>query len=357
MQAVRGATCAADISGAARNVSLWVVLSLLVFFRLPATAQDSVSIVGAGGSVTLPLFNKWAKDFNKINPSVQMRYQSMGTVEALKLIYASPNEVGKSDFSGGEIILTEKERTEGNLIQLPLVTIAIVPFYNLPNQPQLKFSGDLLAQIYLGHIKNWNAPQIAKLNPGVVLPAMPIKVIHRTPGKGSSFIFTDFLSKVSAEFRNQIGRSPSPTWPVGESAERSSDMIDKVKGETGALGYVELQYALTSDLPIGLVQNAAGKFVKASNESINAAGKSIEAPQWNKFAASLTNAPGANSFPITSFSWIYVRASSPPSKRKTALISLLRFLYTDGQQVVSEGGYSELPPQLLHKIVVKLGTL
>lgn len=353
----RCATCAADSSAAARNVGVWLVLSLGLFLRLPATAQDSVSIVGAGGSVTLPLFKTWAQDFNKINRSAQMQYQAMGTVEALKLIYGTPNEIGKADFSGGEVILSEKERTEGKLIQLPLVTIAIVPLYNLPNQPQLKFSGDLLAQIYLGHVKNWNAPQIAKLNPGVVLPAIPIKVIHRTPGKGSSFIFTDFLSKVSAEFRNQIGRSPSPNWPVGDSAERSSDMVDKVRDEIGALGYVELQYALTSKLPIGLVQNAAGNFVKASDATINAACKSMEAPQWNDFAMSLTNAPGADSFPIISFSWIYLRSGSPASKRKEVLISVLRFIYTDGQQVVSEQGYAALPPQLLDKIRTKLRTL
>lgn len=357
MQPGRSGTCAADVGGRARNIGLSLVLSLVLLFGLPAMAQDSVSIVGTGGSLTLPLFTKWAQDFNKINPSVQMQYQSMGSVEALQLIYASPNEVGKSDFSAGEVMLNEKDHKEGNLTELPVVTIAIVPFYNLPNHPQLKFSGELLAQIYLGNVKEWNAPQIAKLNPGIALPAMPIKVIHRAPGKGSSFILTDFLSKVSPEFRSKIGRSPSPNWPVGESAERSGDMVETVKSEAGALGYVELEYALTSNLPIGLVQNAAGKFVKASDASINAACESIEAPQWNKFATSLTNAPGADSFPITSFSWIYVRASSPPSKRKTALVSLLRFIYTDGQKIVPERGYVQLSPQLLDKIRLKLGTL
>lgn len=356
MQTVGWVTRAGD-TYALRNAGLWLALGLVLFFKLPATAQESLSIVGAGGSVSQPLFNQWAKDFNRLNRSTQMQYQAMGTDEALKLIYAAHNEIGKADFTGGEVILTDKQLTEGNLLQLPLVTIAIVPFYNLPNQPQLKFSGDLLAQIYLGRIKNWNDPQIAKLNPGVTLPAIPIKVIHRPPGKGSSFIFTDFLSKASTEFRNQIGRSSSPNWPVGEPAERSSDMVNKVKSETGALGYVELQYALTSNLPIGLVQNATGRFVQASDASINAACKSIEAPQWNKFGVSLTNAPGADSFPITSFSWIYLRSASPPSRRKEALIGLLRFIYTDGQQTVNQQGYAGLPPQLLDKIRVKLGTL
>src|SRR5262249_46937241 len=229
MQTGRSVTLAADISGRARTIGLWLVLGLVLFFRLPAMAQESVSIAGAGGSVTLPLFTKWGQDFNQINPSVQMQYQSMGSVDALKLIYGSQTEMGKSDFSAGELPLTEQDHKEGNLIELPVITIAIVPFYNLPNHPQLKFSGELLAQIYLGNIKTWNAPQIAKLNPGIALPAIPIKVIHRAPGKGSSFIFTDFLSKVSPEFRNKLGRSPSPKWPVGDTAERSGDMVEKVK--------------------------------------------------------------------------------------------------------------------------------
>lgn len=353
----RRVNCSREISVNPGNLALWLMVNLLALFTVSAAAQDSINLVGAGGSVTLPLFEKWGQGFNRINHSVRMQYQSMATAEGIKLIYGSQAELGKSDFSAGEIILTEKERREGNLIQLPVVTIAIVPCYNLPNQPQLKFTGELLAQIYLGHVKSWNAPQIAKLNPGVALPSITIKVVYRPAGTGSNFIFTDFLSKVSPEFRSRIGHTASPKWPVGESAEHSSNVVAKITGEIGSLGYVELQYAQGAGLSTGLVQNAAGKFVQASDASINAACRSIQAPEWNRFSASLTNAPGADSFPIASFSWIYLRADSPASKRKAALISLLQFIYTNGQQVLSEQGYAALPPPLLDRIKTRIATL
>jgi len=340
-----------------RKLWLLILTALFLFSALPATAQEKILLVGAGSTVPLPLYNKWAQDFNKAGRGVQMQYQALGTSEGIKLIYGSQDELGKTDFSAGEVMLTEKERQDGNLLELPVVMIAIVPFYNLPNVPDLKFSGELLAQIFMGHIKTWNAPQIARLNPGVTLPNMPIKVVYRPGGKGSNYVLSDFLSKTSPEFRAQIGRSPSPKWPVGEPAERSSDMVDKVRGEAGAIGYVELQYALNSGLPIGLVQNASGKFVKASDSSIDAACKAVEAPDWGRFSAPLTNAPGADSFPITSFSWLYLRAASPASKRRAALLTLLNWIYTDGQGLAAAQGYSELPPQLRDKVLAKISSL
>lgn len=355
---VRSVSCPADTSSRTRKIGLIFVLGLLVFsFTLPAVAQSSVSLVGAGSTVPLPLYNKWSQDFNKVNHSIQMQYQPLGTSEGIKLISGSREELGKTDFSAGEVLLSDKEKSDGNLIELPAVIIGIVPLYNLPGNPQLKFTGELLAQIFLGHVKNWNAPQIAKLNPGVSLPNLPIEVVYRPGGKGTNYVLTDFLSKTSPEFRTQIGRTASPKWPVGVPAERSSDMVDRVKSQNGALGYVELQYASSSGLGYGLVQNAAGKFVKASDASITAACRSVEAPEWNKFAASLTNAPGADAYPITSFSWLYLRSSSSDVKRRAALMNLLNWIYSNGQQVADAQGYSELPPPLLEKIKSRVSSL
>lgn len=330
---------------------LWMVLSV------PARAQDSVSLVGAGSTVPFPLYSKWSQEFNKVNHNVQMQYQPMGTSEGIRLISGSKEELGKTDFSAGEVLLTEQERESGQLIQLPAVIIAIVPIYNLPGRPELKFSGELLAQIFLGHVKTWNAPQIARLNPGVSLPALPIRVVYRPGGKGSNYVFSDFLSKTSPEFRAQIGRSASPKWPVGVPAERSSDMADKVKGVPGAMGYVEVQYALDAGLPIGMVENASGKFIKATETTVDAACKAVEAPDWKKFSSSLTFAPGADSYPIASFSWLYLRSSSSDHRRRAALVSLLKWIYGNGQEVANAKGYFELPGQLLDSVKTKVESL
>lgn len=338
-------------------LSLWLLLVLLATLSWFGLAQESVSLVGAGSTVPLPLYNKWAQEFNKLNHAVQMQYQPLGTSEGIKLISGSKEQLGKTDFSAGEVLLTEKEREDGNLIQLPAVIIGIVPVYNLPGHPQLKFSGDLLAQIFLGRIKTWNAPQISALNPGVSLPALAVKVVYRPGGKGTNYVLTDFLSKTSSDFRSEIGRSASPKWPVGDPAERSSDMVEKVKGGTGSIGYVELQYAVSGGLSIGLVQNPAGKFIKASGETILAACRAVEAPGWDKFAVSLTNAPGADSFPITSFSWLYLRTVSADHRRRGALISLLNWIFSNGQRIATQEGYTQLPTQLLEKLKARAKTL
>lgn len=341
-----------------RYALLGLLLTFLpAWFAQPVLAQNSVSLVGAGSTVPLPLYSKWAQEFNKANHTVQMQYQPLGTSEGIKLVAGSKEELGKADFGAGEVVLSDKEREQDHLLELPAVIIGIVPIYSLPGNPQLKFTGDLLAQILLGNIKTWNAPAIARLNPGTSLPSIPIKVVFRPGGKGTNYVLTDFLSKTSAEFHAQIGRTASPKWPVGESAERSADMVNRVKDQPGALGYVELQYALAAGLSIGLVQNQAGKFIKGSEESMLAACRAIEAPEWNKFAASMTNAPGADSFPITSFSWLYVRTGSGDARRRAALFSLLNWIFSSGQQVATQLGYTPLPPQLREKIQARVNDL
>jgi phosphate transport system substrate-binding protein len=235
--------------------------------------------------------------------------------------------------------------------------MGLVPIYNVPGvHEELRFSGRLLAQIYMGEVKTWNAPQIAQLNPNVILPDLPIKVVHRTAGKGTNYIFTDFLSKTSPRFREQVGQSISPNWPVGVATERMSDMADKVRSEPGSIGYAELQYARDNNISFGSVQNAAGKFVKASPTTLTAACSAVESPSWDKFSASLTNAPGADSYPLTSFSWAYVRTSSENSRRRLALVNLLNWILTKGQQMVP-AGYSPLPTPMLANVKSKANSM
>jgi phosphate transport system substrate-binding protein len=318
-----------------------------------AKAQNAVVVVGSGSSVPAPLYNRWAQEFDRRSPNLQMRYLPVGTGEGIKQI-----SHGAGDFAAGEAQLTEQERKEGGLIELPVVLIGIVPIYNLPDiHQELRLSGEVLAGIFLGDIKTWNASQIVKLNPEITLPNLQIQVINRPAGKGSNYVFTDFLSKVSSKFRAQVGVTPSPKWPVGEPAERSSDMAEKVKNNLGSIGYVEYQYAVKNNIPQAAVLNSAGKFVKASTESMAAACKAIEAPRWTGFSASLANAPGADSFPVTSFTWIYLRTSSSDSSRASGLSDLLNWIYTDGQQYAIQEGYSELPPPLLAAVRKKVKEL
>jgi phosphate transport system substrate-binding protein len=346
--------CAQGRSGSCLHSQIWL-LFLLTFAMCnsPAKAQSSIVLVGSGSSVPAPLYSRWTQEYGKRNANIQIRYLPIGTSEGIKEISR-----GASDFGAGEAQLTEKQRKEGSLTELPVVLIGIVPIYNLPELHQeLRLSGDVLAEIFLGEVKMWNAPQIAKLNPDVTLPNLPIQVINRPAGKGSNYVFTDFLAKVNSKFRSEVGVSPSPKWPVGEPAERSSDMADKVKNTSGAIGYVEYQYAVKAGIPQAAVLNPAGRYVKASMETIAAACDAAEEPRWNNFSASLTNVSGADSYPITSFTWIYLRTPGSDSARAAALSDLLEWIYSDGQLSAAQEGYSALPAQLLAAVRKKAKAL
>jgi phosphate transport system substrate-binding protein len=336
------------------SLLIWLLSILTVGLHIvPAEAQNALVLVGSGSSVPAPLYNRWTQEYGKRDPNLQMRYLTVGTSEGIKQI-----SHGAGDFGAGEAQLTEKERKEGDLIELPVVLVGIVPIYNLPDiRQELRLSGEVLAGIFLGEVKMWNALQIAKLNPGMDLPSLPIQVVNRPAGKGSNYVFTEFLSKASAKFRAEVGTTPSPKWPVGTPAERSSDMADKVKNNPGSIGFVEYQYAVKGNISYAAVLNAAGKFVKVSEKSIVAACEAAEAPRWTSFSASLTNTPGADSYPITSFTWIYLRTGMSASARAVAMGNLLEWVYTDGQQFAAQEGYAELPAPLLAAVRKKIKTL
>ncbi|MGC1372188.1 MAG: phosphate ABC transporter substrate-binding protein PstS [Candidatus Sulfotelmatobacter sp.] len=316
-----------------------------------AEGQTATVLVGSGSTVPAPLYARWSQEYGKRNSGIQTRYLSVSTNEGIKQI-----SHGAGDFAAGEAQLTEKERKEDGFVEMPVVLISIVPIYNLPGVDQeLRLSAEVLAGIFLGEIKMWNAPQIARLNPNIALPNLAIRVIIRPAGKGSNFVFTDFLSKANSRFRAQVGVTASPKWPVGTPTERSSDMADNVRNTPGSIGYVEYQYAVKKNIPDAAVLNSAGNFVKASPESLAAACQAVEAPRWNNFSASLTYAGGANSFP--SFTWIYLQTSSRFSARRFALHDLLSWIYSDGQRYATQEGYSELPAPLLAALRKKVDEL
>jgi len=318
-----------------------------------AVSQQTIAIVGTGSTVPAPLVSKWTEAYNQHNPSVQLKYLASSTSDGIAAMSR-----GVGDFAAGEVPLTAKQRAQGKLVEIPAVVIAIVPIYNVPGvQKELRFSGEALAEIFLGKIKSWDSPVLAKSNPGVHLPELPIKVIRRSPGKGSNYILTEFLSKVSPAFRSQVGTSASPKWPAGRNVERSSDMVSVVMSEPGSIGYVEAQYAIEAQVPFGWVLNSAGHFVKASPESLSEACRAVEAPAFDKFFASLTNPPGANSFPITSFDWLYLHTKMEDPKRSAAVAAFLEWLLSDGQRIAAQAGYSELPTPLRAKINARLHNL
>jgi len=329
---------------------LLTAIAIILNISHPICQAQSVVLVGVGSSVPLPLYTKWAEEYNKRNPRLQMRYLPLGTIEGIK-----EAAHGSGDFGAGEALLDAKQRTEGKLTEIPAALIGIVPIYNLPGvHEELRFSGELMADIFLGRVKSWNSPAIAKLNPGVLLPDLRIEVVYRPAGKGSNYVFTAFLSKASAQFRSEIGTTASPKWPVGVAAERSADMAEKVKSDAGSIGYVELEYANTMNLQQGLVQNPSGAFVKASNKTIAAACETVESPNWDRFSASLIDAPGANSYPITSFTWIYLPTDTRDAGRAAAMADLLQWIFGNGQRLAVDLNYPVLPPALLNKIQAKV---
>jgi phosphate transport system substrate-binding protein len=298
----------------------------------------------------MPLYKRWIQEFNQQNAHIQVDYLPLGTGEGLKEV-----SNGKADFGAGEVPPVANEQ---GMIALPMALIGIVPIFNLPGvHSELHFSADLLAQIFLGEIKTWNAPQLARLNPDIQLPALPIKVVYRPAGKGSNYVLTELLSKNNAAFRTRIGVSASPKWPVGTAAERSSDMADKVSAESGSIGYVELQYAVEHKVAFGAILNPAGKFVLASSETLTAACDGAEPPRWNNLTASLANAAGADAYPGSSFTWIYVRKDFGDPARLAALSEFLRWMVTEGQQTATEDGYAKLPSQLVPVVDARIKSL
>jgi phosphate transport system substrate-binding protein len=319
----------------------------------PAQAQTPVTLVATGSSLPEPLYVAWGDAYHAQHPETQLRYLPEGTSESARKILA-----GVGDFGGGDAPTSENELKHAAIpvLELPTILIGIAIVYNLPNiSGELRLTGPVLADIFLGKVKSWNDPAITKLNPAMKLPAQPIQVIHRTDGKGANYILSDFLSKVSAEFQSKLGKGESPKWPVGISAARSQDMTDKVRATPWSIGYTESNLAVTASLRMARIKNLAGEFVLPSTKSISAA--ALEAKVREDFRASLTNAPGHDTYPITSFTWLYVPLKSKDPDRGRAVAAYLKWVYSEGQQIAQEKGYATLPDKLRAKVTAAAATV
>ncbi len=328
---------------------------LLVLFPSGGSGQSSMILVATGSSLPAPLYQSWADEYHRQHPEIQFRYLPEGTAESANRILS-----GIGDLGGGDAPIPEKDLKSAvhPVVELPAVLIGIAVIYNLPgSQGGLRISGPALSNIYLGKTKTWNDPEIARLNPDIKLPNLPIQVMHRTEGKGSSYIFSDFLSKMSPGFLAKVGRGVSPKWPVGASCARTEDILNNVRKTAGAVGYTELNWAEKSGLPVARIRNAAGEFVKPSVKSIAKAASALESKMTDDFRVSLTNAPGKDSYPISSFTWLYVPAAAADADRGRAVAGYLHWVFSAGQEIARSQGYATLPSAVLNKVQARAATI
>jgi phosphate transport system substrate-binding protein len=324
----------------------WRLLSLLALAQI-ATGQNpaSIRLIGVGTTSSLPVYSKWFEAFEKTRPDLHFVYMPSGSGTGIEMVTS-----GAADFGGTDVPMTDKQLARAKALQFATLLVAIVPIYNLPGVLRpLKFSPQALAGIYLGTITRWNDPAISGPNPEMQLPATNIAVIHSAGGRGSTYIWSDYLSKVSVEWRTRIGRGISIEWPVGKEGEGNGNVARMVKETPNSIGFVELVYAERNQLSCGQVQNAAGNFVGADASSTTAAAAATAKAMPSGSRASLTNPPGEKSYPISSFTWILVSSSMESTTKQAALKEFLRWTLNEGQTYVEAAGFARLPKAILEQ--------
>jgi phosphate transport system substrate-binding protein len=323
-----------------------VGLACLTVLGAGLSAQN-VRINGAGATFPYPIYSKWFDEYHKAHPNVEINYQSIGSGGGIQQVIKQTVFFGATD---GPMTKEQLQAAPGPLMHFPTVLGAVVPIYNIPNlTAELKFSGPILADIFLGKITKWNDPAIAKLNAGVTLPASDITVVHRSDGSGTTYIWVDYLSKTSPEFMKRVGVSTSVNWPAGVGGKGNEGVSGLVRQTPGSLGYVELIYALQTKISYGSVQNMAGEFVRASVPSVTAAAAEAAAKMPPDFRVSITNAAGKGVYPISSFTWLLLYENPKDKAQAKAMVDFMKWALTDGQKYCADLGYAPLP-----EAVVKL---
>jgi phosphate transport system substrate-binding protein len=302
-------------------------------------------INGAGATFPYPIYSKWFSEYAKSHPDVRINYQSIGSGGGIRQLTAETVFFGATDGP-----MTDEQLTSapGPIVHLPTVLGAVVPVYNIPGfTGDLKFSGPLIADIYLGKVKKWNDAAIAKENPGVKLPATDIAVAHRSDGSGTTYIFVDYLSKTSTEFKQKVGVATSVNWPVGVGGKGNEGVAGLVKQTPGAIGYVELIYALQNGIPYGAVKNKTGAYIKATLESVTAAAAASAASMPADFRVSITDADGKDAYSIASYTWILLYLSPSDKAKARKMVDFMRWAITDGEAFAKDFGYAPLPDSVV----------
>jgi len=305
---------------------------------------QSAQINGAGATFPYPIYSKWFSEYNKLHPGVQINYQSIGSGGGIRQITNQTVFFGASD---GPMTGDQLMAAPGKIMHFPTVLGGVVPTYNLEGVGELKFTGALLADIFLGKVTKWNDGAIAKLNPGVNLPGTDITVVHRSDGSGTTYIFMDYLSKVSPEWKQKVGVATSVQWPAGVGGKGNEGVAGLVKQTPGAIGYVELIYALQNNISYGSVQNMSGDFVKASVESVTAAAAAAADKMPADFRVSITNAPGKTAYPISSFTWLLLYENPKDKAQARIMVDFVKWALTDGQKYCADLGYAPLPENVV----------
>jgi phosphate transport system substrate-binding protein len=324
-----------------RRTMLVLVCALLAF---PAVAQTTLN--GAGATFPYPMYSKWFSEYHKLHPEIQINYQSIGSGGGIRQVINGTVDFGASDGPMTDEMLKEAKT---KILHMPTVLGADVPAYNIPGvTAELKFTPEALAGIFLGKITKWNDKAITSANSGVNLPDRDIIVVHRSDGSGTTYIWTDYLSKISPEWQSQVGKGTSVKWPIGLGGKGNEGVAGSIRQLQGSIGYVELIYAVQNNINYGSVKNTAGNFVKASLDSVTAAAAS--APKMPAdFRVSITNAPGKDAYPISSFTWLLIPEQSKDAAKGKILADFLNWMVTDGQKMTTALSYAPLPESVVQK--------
>jgi len=322
---------------------LWITL----LASATAIGVSAETINAAGATFPAPIYQKWFEDFHKAHPDVQINYQAIGSGGGIRQLVEGTVDFGASDMPMTDDQLSKVTRYK--VLHFPTVLGGIVPTYNVAGADSLKFSGETLAGIYLGNIKKWNDPALKKENPGVNLPNEDITVVHRSDGSGTSFVFSDYLSKVSPEWKTKVGVNASVNWPVGLGGKGNEGVAGLVKQTPNSIGYVELIYAVQNKMEYGSIKNAAGNYVKADFNTVSeaAAGAANDMPA--DFRVSINNAPGKNAYPISTFTWLLIPDKIGDATKKKSITDFLQWMMTAGQADAQGLSYAPLPKQVVAK--------
>ncbi len=327
---------------------LWIAL---VICTLVAMGSAQTSLNGAGATFPNPIYQKWFNEYHNAHSDVQINYQSIGSGGGIQQLTAGTVDFGASD---GPMTDEQLSKIQGKVLHIPTVLGAVVPTYNIPGvSVELKFTGDVLADIFMGKITKWNDGRLAKANPGVKFPDLDIVVVHRGESSGTTYIFTDYLSKVSPEWASTVKKGTAVNWPVGLGQKGNEAVAGTVKQTEGSIGYVELIYALSNKMAYGSVQNTAGNFVKASLASVTAAAASVK-DMPDDFRVSITNAPGKEAYPISSFTWLLVPAEWNDAGKCKAFTDFLNWMVDKGQTMTTALEYAPLPTNVATKVKARI---
>ena len=343
-----------QVSRFTRRHALAAIAATVAVSATSVTLFAQAQINGAGATFPNPIYSKWFSEYAKIKPGVLINYQSLGSGAGIRQLTNQTVFFGATD---GPMTTDQLQAAPGKILHLPTVLGAVVPVYQLDGVAELKFTGPLLADIFLGKITKWNDPAVAKVNPGVKLPDTEITVVHRSDGSGTSYIWVDYLAKVSPEWKKTVGVSTAVKWPVGLGGKGNEGVAGLVKQTPGSIGYVELIYAIQNKIAFGAVQNANGEFVKASIPAVTAAAAAAAKSMPADFRVSITNAPGASVYPISSFTWLLLYENPKDKAQSKAMVEFMKWALTDGQKMATTLGYAPLPAEVVKLEQAALATI